>query len=75
MTSGRLINCAIHGRVPWQGQVVCSACHAVWHLNVHNPPKHNECTCGKPLVGKQGTARAICASCYDSLSRASRGVG
>lgn len=57
--------CNTHGSSPWTGQVVCTACDAVWHLNVDSPPTADGlCTCGAKLVGDDGTARAICGGCY-----------
>lgn len=65
----RFLDCDSHGRAPWHGEVICVACGAVWKLegNAHVPPAEcgKNCTCGKSLVGDDGTARAICARCYE----------
>ena len=66
------ITCGAHGRWLWTGEVICTECDAVWHLNVHNPPKHGHCTCGAKLTGEEGSARAICPACYRRM-RAVRG--
>jgi hypothetical protein len=70
--TAKRLECATHGSVPWSSQVVCArdvgGCGAVWWLNGgHHPPPElkKKCTCGKPLVGVGGTARAICANCYN----------
>jgi hypothetical protein len=62
----RTLECDAHGRSPWSGQVICTGCGAVWRLDVRDPPTAPNCTCGKPLGGPEGTARAICAQCYQS---------
>ena len=75
----RALICDSHGRRPWSGQVICTACGAVWHLNVDSPPNAPLCTCGAHLTrrdaeGKSiGTARAICDRCYQGL-KAQRGA-
>lgn len=64
----RTLTCSSHGKLSWSGQVLCVGCDAVWHLNVDNPPTEDgRCTCGAELVGKGGTARAICLRCYADL--------
>jgi hypothetical protein len=67
MSRGQLLHCDTHGTVKWNGEVICTGCGAVWHLRGdHQPPPEcgQNCTCGKPLVGDEGTARSICPDCY-----------
>jgi len=69
--SSRKLECDLHGRGPWQGEVICTACGAVWKLegDTHVPPPElgTHCTCGANLVGPEGTARAICTRCYEAM--------
>lgn len=62
------LKCKSHGECPWEGEVICLSCHAVWKLeaDAHVPPVEcgTNCTCGEPLTGPNGCARAICAACY-----------
>lgn len=73
-----MLDCKDHGRSRWEGEVICVACDAVWKLerDEHVPPVecgHN-CTCGHPLTGPTGTARAICSSCYAERRVISQGM-
>ena len=62
------------GRLRWRGEVICSrnagGCGHVWKLekdaDVPPPELEKNCPCGALLVGPKGTARAICARCYES---------
>lgn len=71
----RTLKCDTHGDTAWTGTVICTACGKVWNLTVpaECPPGKGEappCTCGKPLVGDRGTARAICTRCYRGKRKA-----
>ena len=66
--SSLILCCGTHGSVPWAGEVICLRCNSVWNLgtDAHVPPPEcgKNCTCGAPLSGENGAARAICAVCY-----------
>lgn len=71
--SRRRVACAEHGKIVWNGEVICAqsagGCGHVWKLqkdaDVPPPELDKRCTCGRPLIGRKGTARAICRHCYE----------
>lgn len=78
-TFERTVFCAGHGRLPWEGNIVCAqdegGCGRVYQTSsavvLHYAPY--DCFCGEPLMPSRVegggartsyTARAICAECF-----------
>lgn len=64
----RLSSCSKHGATQWTGQVICTKCDRILHLDVDH--HESKCVCGAELVGRKGSARAICAVCFDDRKKA-----
>lgn len=72
------LNCATHGKVPWNGQAYCApdrgGCGRVWHLIDQDHPLYRKlgarCVCGE-LIGTQEESPtvAVCPSCFEAISQ------
>jgi hypothetical protein len=62
------LKCGTHGKRPWNGEVVCSACDRLYTTHDHKLKNHAPeiCMCGRPLMppATDFTARPCCTYCY-----------
>ena len=72
----RTLRCGIHGKKPWKGTIVCSACSLPWQMLDERGPYYapRVCTCGAQLVpagaeDKTFTGRTVCNTCWLSVVR------
>ncbi len=81
-----LVKCDPHGRVPWNDDIICVGCSAVWQCRSEAEPRYapEMCTCGRRLLpppgergrrgkgGKGGefSARLLCPKCAEAARKA-----
>lgn len=68
-----LVKCGIHGKKPWNGEVVCNACGQMFTTYDDKLPTHAPmfCLCNRLLMppAKNFTARSCCTSCFLERNR------
>lgn len=85
----KYVKCSTHGRVPWEGHLICDGCGSVFSTQDDSLPTHvasDDCpTCGKLLVppatrelgapAVEFTARIICPACFAARTAAADADG
>lgn len=69
----KMLKCATHGAVPWNGEVMCNACGRKFTTQDPSASTHAPlvCPCGVRLMpgtsrDQDFSARAICSGCFDA---------
>jgi hypothetical protein len=77
------LKCATHGSSPWLFTIFCIGCGRVYQAVLEGTDfdpivdgavrAPEICACGSKLTGREGSARAICTSCFKDRVAAGSG--
>jgi hypothetical protein len=72
----RTMKCGTHGKKPWKGTIVCSACNLPWQMLDEHGPYYapRVCTCGAQLMPASAEdttfkGRTACDVCWQCVVR------